>query len=435
VAVGYRVEGSSVRLSLGAYDHTRPLLIDPVVIAYSTYLGGGSTDLGYTIAVDPIGQAYVTGLTASANFNTAGEIEGDSFANDAFVAKLNPAGNALAYATYLGGNGQDEGTAIAVDDQGFAYVTGTTTSTDFNTTANALQTDRPGRDAWVAKLNPTGNQLAFSTYLGGNGDDRSAFGIAVDSTRSVYLSGSTTSTDFPTSEEPIQANQPGEDAFVVKLNPLGSTLMYGTYLGGGGTDLGSGIAIDPIGEAYVIGTTDSTNFPVVGGVGGDQDFRDAFVTKLNPAGTAYAYSTYLGGDGFEAGNSIAVDPVGFAYVTGHTDSVNFPAVNAFQPQNAGTTDGFVSKLNPAGNALAYSTYLGGRHFDRGNTIGIDSTGAAYIVGESTSANFPLALQHEACDASGDAFVVKLAPVGDRVSHSTCLGGQMNDGGPTRSSRS
>ena len=295
--MAYRLDGELVRLRVGAYDRAQPLLIDPVVIAYSTYLGGGATDLGYQIAVDPIGQAYVTGLTASTNFNTAGEIEGDSFGTDAFIAKLNPAGNALAYATYLGGNGNDEGTAIAVDDQGFAYVTGTTTSTDFNTTANAFQPDRPGRDAWVAKLNPTGNTLAFSTYLGGGGDDRSGFQIAVDSTRSVYLTGVTSSTDFPTSDEPIQGNQPGDDAYVVKLNPLGTTLMYGTYLGGSGDDLANGIAIDPIGEAYVIGSTESTNFPVVGGVGGDQDFFDAFVTKLNPAGTAFAYSTYLGGDG------------------------------------------------------------------------------------------------------------------------------------------
>ena len=428
VTAAYVLDGGTVRLRLGAYDRTRPLLIDPVVIAYSTYLGGGSTDLGYQIAVDPIGQAYVTGVTASANFNTAGQIEGDSPGTDAFIAKLNPAGDTLAYSTYLGGSADDEGTAITVDDQGFAYVAGTTTSTDFNTTAGALQGNRPGRDTWVAKLNPTGNTLAFSTYLGGGGDDRSGVQIAIDSTRSVYVTGITSSTDFPTSDVPIQANKPGDDGFVAKLNPTGTALGYGTYLGGNAADGAQGIAVDAIGEAYVVGQTDSTDFSVVGGVGGDQDRSDAFVTKLNPAGTALAYSTYLGGDGNDFALTVAVDSAGFAYLTGATDSTDFPAVDAFQPQSAGTTDAFVAKLNPAGDTLAYSTYLGGRHGDRGNTIGIDSTGSAYIVGETNSPDFPLALQHEACTATHDAFVVKLAPTGDRLSHSTCIGGQLGDSG-------
>ncbi len=418
--------GELCRSASARYDRSRPLLIDPVVIAYSTYLGGGSADYGYQIAVDPIGQAYVTGLTASANFNTAGAIEGDSPGTDVFVARLNPAGNALAYATYLGGNADDEGNGIAVDDNGFAYVTGTTASTDFNTTAGALQGNQPGRDAFVAKLNPAGNTLAYSTYLGGNGDDRSGFQIAVDSTGSAYVTGLTGSTDFPTSAVPIQGDRPGIDAYVAKLNPGGTALAYGSYLGGNGADSANGIAIDPIGEAYVIGSTESTDFPVIGGVSGDQDLTDAFVAKLNPAGDALAYSTHLGGDGNDFGSTVAVDSAGFAYVTGHTDSDDFPAVNAFQPQSGGTTDAFAAKLNPAGNTLAYSTYLGGRFGDRGNTIGIDSTGAAYIAGATNSADFPLALQHEACTSTDDGFVVKLAPAGDRLSHSTCIGGQQVD---------
>ena len=432
VAAAYVLDGDTVRLRVGAYDRTRPLLIDPVVIAYSTYLGGGSTDRGHQIAVDPIGQAYVTGVTASANFNTAGQIEGDSPGTDAFIAKLNPAGDTLAYSTYLGGSADDEGTAITVDDQGFAYVAGTTTLDRLqHHRRRAARGTAPAATTWVAKLNPTGNTLAFSTYLGGERRrpqrraDRDRLHAAPctspASTELDRLPRPATCRSRPTS--------PAIDGFVAKLNLArdGAGLRDLPRRQRGRRGARGSPSIRSARRTWSARRTRPTSASSAAS-GGDQDRSDAFVTKLNPAGSAIAYSTYLGGDGNDFALTVAVDSAGFAYLTGATDSTDFPAIDAFQPQSAGTTDAFVAKLNPAGDTLAYSTYLGGRHGDRGNTIGIDSTGSAYIVGETNSPDFPLALQHETCTATHDAFVVKLAPRGDRLSHSTCIGGQLGDAG-------
>jgi acetyltransferase-like isoleucine patch superfamily enzyme len=323
-------------------------------LSYSTYLGGSSGDFGYAIAVDASNNAYVTGQTYSTDFPiTAGAFQtsrnGSSY-YDAFVAKLDAAGAALSYSTYLGGTGSDTGYAIAVDASNNAYVTGYTTSTDFPTTPGALQTAfGGGYDAFVAKLNAAGTSESYSTYLGGSANDIGLV-IAVDSSGKAYVTGYTQATDFPTTAGAFQtASGGGIDGFVTKLDATGTTLSYSTYLGGSGTDRAFSMAIDGWGNAYVTGSTTSTNFPITADafqttLGGGT--YDAFVIKLDAAGTTLSYSTYLGGSGNDNGNGIAVDASNNAYVTGETYSTNFPiTAGAFQTTfGGGSYDTFVSKI-------------------------------------------------------------------------------------------
>ncbi len=244
-------------------------------------------------------------------------------------------------------------------------------------------------NAFVAKLNPTGSALVYSTYLGGSGTDYGN-GIAVDSSGNAYLTGTTASPNFPTLN-PFQPNLAGiTNGFVAKLNATGSALVYSTYLGGSHSDTGYSIAVDSSGNAYVCGMTGSFDFPVTANALQTMmaGYLSAYVTKLNAAGTALLYSTFLGGNEYDAGHSIAVDSAGNAYVTGYTSSGTFPRSNPFQASLAGAQNAFVSKLNPAGSALVYSTYLGGDSYDSGNSIVVDSSGSAYVTGYTESANFP-----------------------------------------------
>jgi hypothetical protein len=312
----YALAGHSYGFSVGHHDRHQPLVIDPS-LAYSTYLGGSIGESGAGVAVDSTGAAYVTGFTDSTDFpTTAGAF--DASANggdDAFVTKLDPAGSGLAYSTYLGGSDNDLGYGIAVDSTGAAYVTGLTGSTDFPTTAGAFDMSANGGfDAFVTKLSPTGSSLAYSTNLGGSDAER-GFGIAVDSAGSAYVTGLTDSADFPTTAGALDTSYNGaEDAFITKLNAAGSGLAYSTYLGGSSTDDGFGIAVDSTGAVYVTGLTGSTDFPTTAGAF-DTSYNgaeDAFISKLNAAGSGLAYSTYLGGAGFDLGRGIAVDSAGAA---------------------------------------------------------------------------------------------------------------------------
>ena len=326
-----RRAGYSVGFQLASYDHTKPVVIDPVLV-YSTYLGGSGFDQGLGIAVDGTGQAYVTGSTTSTNFPTATPLQAtNAGGDDAFVTKLNAAGTSLLYSTWLGGSSNDIGTSIAVDATGQTYVTGVTSSTNFPTTSPFQATFAGSQDAFVTKLSATGTSLLYSTYLGGSGSDNGT-SIAVDATGQAYVTGMTDSTNFPTAN-PIQATFAGsEDAFVTKLNAAGASLLYSTYLGG---DQGFGIAVDTAGQAYVTGPTDfPTATPLQATKAGG---RDAFVTKLNAAGASLLYSTYLGGNGFDEGRGIAVEATGQAYVTGRTGSTDFPTVTPLQATLAGTT--------------------------------------------------------------------------------------------------
>ena len=372
VEASYELRGDHVGFVVGSYDRTRPLVIDPV-LAYSTYLGGWLNDEGWGIAVDGSGNTYVTGVAYSSDFPTLNPIQGSLAGGigDVFVTKLNAAGSALVYSTYLGGSGEEVGRGIAVDASGNAYLTGDTSSTDFPTT-NPLQGAHAGglEDAFVTKLNAAGSALVYSTYLGGSDGDYGQ-GIAADASGNAYVTGFTLSTNFPVANAFQPANAPSpwgfstRDAFVTKLNATGSAFVYSTYLGGNSEDDGHGIAVDASGSAYVTGSTWSTNFPTASPrQGTNAGASDAFVTKLNAAGSSLAYSTYLGGFGIDSGQGIAVDPSGSAYVTGWTSSTAFPTANPLQAARGscagggGCDDAFVSKLNPAGSSLVYSTYLG-----------------------------------------------------------------------------
>jgi len=420
-----------VAFQVDAYDHTRALVIDPVLV-YSTYLGGSGDDRAFGIAVDSSGNAYITGYTESTNFPTATALQASvGGPYDAFVAKLNAAGSALIYSTYLGGTGADWGSGIAVDSAGCAYVTGYTYSTNFPT-ASPLQTTMGGQhDAFVAKLNATGSALVYSTYLGGTVAD-SGSGIAVDSAGCAYVTGITDSTNFPTAS-PLQAANGGEsDAFIAKLNATGSALVYSTYLGGSGNDSGSGIAVDSAGNAYVTGYTFSTNFPTASPLraanGGGQD---VFVAKLHATGSALVYSTYLGGSSIDAGTGIAVDSAGNAYITGYTASTNFPTAGPLQAAigGGGLSDVFVAKLNATGSALLYSTYLGGTAIDNGSGIAVDPAGNAYVTGVTISYNFPTASALQAASGGNiDVFLAKLSAAGSALLYSAYLGGSGNDSG-------
>ncbi len=337
---GIRVEGrfrilddGAVGFTVGSYDHTKELRIDPS-ITYSTYLGGSADDSPNAIATDAAGNTYIAGSTSSFDFPvTPGALQTiypGTFETIAFVAKLNASGTGLVYTTFLGGSGiyaGDAANAIAVDAAGNVYVGGTTGSTNFPVTAGALSTTLSGAtDGFVCKINASGTALIYSTFLGGAAQD-SVAGIALDSSGDLYATGSTSSTNFPVvSGAPQSALKSANDAFVAKLNPAGSRLLYSTYLGGSAEDDGYAIAVDGSGNAYVAGSTASTDFPVTAAA-----YRKtigpaavAFTAKLNPTGTALTYATYVGGTGGDSANAIAVDGTGNAYVAGTTYSADFP---------------------------------------------------------------------------------------------------------------
>ena len=364
-------------------------------LVYSTFLGGSGDDYGYGIAIDEPRSAYVTGATESADFpTTPGAFDTSYRGGDAFVVKLSPSGGRLVYATFLGDSGGDSGTAIAADGTGSAYVTGNTYGTDtsdFPTTPGAFDPSFNGYgDAFVAKLNPTGSELDYATFLGGWGDDGST-AIAVDGTGSAYVAGSTASGNFPTTPGAFDPSfNDFYDGFVAKLDPAGSRLAYATFLGGHSYEHVYDMTVDGAGAAYVTGPTRSGSFPVTPGAFDTSYsccFADAFVARLNAAGSHLDYATFLGGMNDDWGNAIAVDGAGSAYIMGGTksDSFSFPiSPGAFdQGYNGGYSDAFVVKLNTvyapnvlapieqpgAGAFVSGTVALSGFAIDRASTTG------------------------------------------------------------------
>ena len=497
---------NTLEFRLGRYDHARALVIDPV-LEYSTFLGGSGNPnqalIGgnaSAVAVDAAGSAYVTGLTLSTNFPVATgafQTTNRAAANNTwnvFVTKLNATATELVYSTYLGGSTGDQGNGIAVDATGDAYVTGLTFSTDFPVTPGAFQTSNKGAanggNAFITELNPTGTALVYSTYLGGSLGG-SANAIALNAAGDAYVAGQTNSTDFPVTPGAFQTQNKAaanktSNAFVAELNPAGSALVYSTYLGGSGVpvipfgsccgaqfvptgaeDGADAIAVNAEGNAYVTGTAASTDFPVTAGAFQTQNkaapnqVTNAFVTKLNPTGTALVYSTYLGGSGLmcttgspyvpyagDASVALAVDSAGDVYVAGIAFSSDFPVtqgafqtINRFSYTKYGGPNAFVTKLNPSGTGLVYSTYLGGNggfidatpEFymvggDQAAGLAIDNSGNAYITGSTGSADFPVtqdayqATNNYPTDTGFNAFLAKLNPAGSILTYSTYLGG-------------
>jgi hypothetical protein len=421
-------DSTVVGLEIARYDATKPLVIDPV-LAYSTYLGGGVDEWGYGIAVDSTGNAYVTGYTRSIDFPTVNPLQpANGGFADAFVTKIDSTGSTLLYSTYLGGSNDDRGLAIAVDTAHNAHITGYTYSTNFPT-ANPLQPANRGLvDAFVVTLDPTGSTLLYSTYIGGSKADYGT-GIAVDGAGDALVTGYTFSTDFPTANSLQPASGGDSDAFVAKLNPAGSALRYSTYLGGNKTDGGLGIAVDSVGDAYVTGYTYSTNFPTANPLQpANRGATDAFVAKIDSTGSTLLYSTYLGGTSTDVGNGIAVDSGGNAYVTGQSSSTDFPTANAAQDANQGSYDAFVAGLDPTGSTLLYSTYLGGRDSDGGNAITVDSAGNAYVTGQTYSTTFPTVDPLQPTNGGGYDAFVVGLDPNGILLYSTYLGGSNDDRG-------
>lgn len=448
-----------VGFELGQYDHSKPLVIDPVLV-WSSYLGGSQNDEGNGIDLDGDGFIYVTGATESPDFPvTSGAFQVNlKGTSDAFVTKITNDGSALVYSTYVGGSGSEIAYGIAVGTSGRAFIAGVTSSaTDFPIAsppkiepAQSVYGGGP-TDAFITAISADGSELFYSTYYGGpvgakgTGGD-AALAIAVDEPGNAYVTGYTRTETFPL-QQAIQQRfgAGGQDAFVVKLTTLGRT-DFSTFLGGGpfnyqggtdygaGVDTGYGIAVDPSGYIYVTGCTSSKNFPVLNNLQrvnrSNRSYEtDAFVTKFIPGGKQFQYSTYLGGNSNDCGLAITTDPEGNAYVTGVTRSTNFPTAHAMHATPQGADDVFFTKINSAGFQTMCSTYLGGADNDEGHGIAVDTAGNVFIVGATTSVDFPVTRAMQArFGGLYDTFVLKIDATCRTLLYSGYFGSNTQDYG-------
>jgi hypothetical protein len=419
VEARFVLDAGHITFALGPYDDRAPLVIDPVLI-YSRAIGGSHNNSAQAVAVDRFGYAYVAGETDSCDFPQVNEVPDMPCGfHDIFVAKFDPAGSFLVYASVVGGAEYHEwARGIAVDAIGHAYVTGTTSSHGFPTTPGAAQRERNlglctptlgqgcSLDGFAFKLAPSGSALVYSTLLGGSSHDE-AFDIAVDAAGNAYVSGTTASHDFPTRNafQPQLASPVNDDAFVVKVNPAGSAFEYATLLGGSNFDRAYALAIDAAGHAYVAGITGSADFPLTQGVVDESRQGEVFLAKLHESGSSLIYSMHFGGSGFDEVHAMTVDSGGRAHLTGLTWSADFPTRNALRPNLGDTTplptgwvgDGFVATVNATGTDLDYSTYLGGTRPDIGTGIGVDTSGRIFVTGATLSVDFPVTA--DAADAT------------------------------------
>ena len=430
VASRYRQNrDGSIGFEVGHYDHTRDLVIDPV-LTFSVYLGGSNTDVTRAVGHDSQGFIYVAGSTDSTDFNIAGtSTQGTNGGGyDIFIAQIDPTqpgGSQIINATYFGGSGSDTLGAMAVSAQGQVYLTGETQSSNFPT-ANAAQGTLDGAsDAFVVELDFSSGQtgaVLYSTYFGGGGNE-SGNAIALDASGRAFIAGNTSSSDFPTVNAFMGAAGGGQDAFVVGIDPSQSaqgTFFYSTLIGGSGWDQGESIAVATNGNLWVAGGTFSFDFPFAGNpyrasyrAGGD-----AFVAELNPSlgPGALIYSTLLGGSGEDVANAIILDSTGRVLIAGLTTSRDFPVTSsAIQGQYGGNTDAFLSILNPslssAASQLVYSTYFGGTGADSGTTLALDSAGNLYLTGYTSSPNLPVTSNALQSTSSGtfDVYLLRLNP--------------------------
>jgi hypothetical protein len=415
------------------------------IIEYSTYFGGESTDTINDVAVDGVGNIYVVGQTYSRKLELQNPAQGLSEtgnldSGDAFVAKFTPDGAHLVYSTYLGGNRADNGLAVAVDDAGFAYVTGTTKSQTFPTKLPLQKRKGGSFDAFVTKLSP-GGEIVYSTYLGGTGSDQGR-AIRVDSEGNAFVVGATGSPNFPVTADPIGASVADTvslNVFVTKINASGTAIVYSRTIGGSDTDYALAVAVDEAGAVSLTGVTTSADFPTLravqseyGGEGADPTRSgDAFVAGLDPSGEL-TYSTYIGGSSRDVGYGIAVAADGAVYVAGQTLSTDFPTRGAAQtdpdPNATDGYDAFVTALEPSGASLRYSTYYGGSGIDGASDVAVDSRDVAYVSGTTSSSDVARG-RHVGNELRGesDAFVAAFDPAG-AVLASTFLGGGGRDGG-------
>ena len=436
IASTYRVsQGRSVTFDIGEYDDSQTLVIDPI-LAFSSFLGGGGIEEGFRVAADDAGNTYLTGTTESTDFPTDNALQGANAGNrDVFVSKIDVNG-ALVYSTYLGGSGNDEGRGVAVDPLGNVYLSGRVFSTNFPTVNPIQANNAGGMDTFLGKLNPTGTALIYSTYIGGSGNDFPFARVGLGDDGSVYLAGQTTSTDFPTTAGSFQTSYGGgsSDVVLVKVNPSGSALDYATYFGGSGDDLSASVEIDSDGNAYVSGIT-SGGIPLLNaaqGTYGGGPF-DAFITKFDSTGSALIFATYLGGSGDEGRNQTnsGLDAAQNIWVSGSTTSTDFPTVNPIQATYGGNpADGFIARLESDGSTFSYSSYLGGSQGDEPIEIAVGVCGDVYVSGSTNSPDFPTenAIQSVYGGGAVDAFLTRLTADGSSLVYSTFLGGSGIDSG-------
>lgn len=423
-----RIDDNLYGFQVGRYDLSHELIIDPIVIVYSTYLGGGSLDQSVFAAVDSYGAVYLTGWVESKNFPTANAL----FPNfgggvDAFVIKIAPDGNELVYSTYLGGSDRDGGLDIVVDEAGAVYLTGMTKSSDFPTQSPIFGDFKGNWDGFVTKLDASGNFLIYSTYLGGS-DFEVSRGIAVDKKGRACVTGLTWSSDFPTKKAFQKKNAGRSDIVLTKLNSQGNGLVFSTYLGGSDEEAGVSIVVDHKNHLYVTGGTLSRDFPTLKAfqkklAGG----WDSYALKLHKSGKKLVYSTYLGGSGEDRGRGIAVDRKGNLYVSGHTSSANFPTKNPIFATLSGDFDIYAAKFKPKGKKLNYSTYLGGKKVENAFDLAINSQNQVFVRGYTESKNFPTkAALFNKYQGNGDVVVAQIAENGEELLFSTFLGGSGAD---------
>jgi PKD repeat protein len=440
-------ENNTVTFTVGSYDPTKILVIDPVM-RYSLYFGGNGRDQGNSIAVDNSGFAYFIGTTwsdhlkyfksqnqsqMSAQGLAPGSVQpyfggGDK---DAFVIKINPDGTELIYITYIGGSGTDEGTGLVIDKEGFTYITGGTNSRDLPVKNAFRDKNSGGYDVWVMKLDPNGKDVSFSTYLGGTDDDF-GYAIAIDSTKNVFVTGQTKSWNFPVVNR-YQLSPFGGlgDAFITKLTPEGKAIVYSNFIGGSAYETGSAVSVDPNGYACIVGQTESPNFPTIKPY--QSNFKgsfDAFVTKFDPEGKyPAAYSTYLGGKDWDDGKGIITYPDGRLTIVGSTKSPDFPTINPIQPSIQGVQDGFITTLNPDGSALNQSTFFGGYLVDSISSAARDDTGNIFIAGTTDSLDLPVIRAYQSrLGGKSDVMLTKFNPDISQIVYCTYLGGSDIDEG-------
>lgn len=428
ISSAYKVDGNTVTFQLGEYDSSKTLVIDPL-ISYLTYIGGVDLDVVNDIQGDRAGNSYITGETSSIDFH--GEIRNTDANVDVFAAKINADGTAFSYVTILEAAGNDSARSIAIDSSGNAYVTGEATS-GFPTTSGAFdRTLDGGIDGFVTKLN-TGGGLVYSTLIGGASNTDRPEGIVVSSTGRAYIGGTTFSgTSFPT-KNPFRTCDTASraDAFVTVLNNTGTGLVYSSCIGvQGKADFGEAIGIDASGNVFLTGSTESEEFPLKGALQTElRGIKDVFVAKFNPAATGEAsllFSTFLGGNGSETPRALAVDGSGRPYVAGETRTEDFPLQNPIQ-ELAGDSDVFVSVLSANGQTLVQSTFLGGSEVEFLSDIDVTPSGTIYVVGQTHSLDFPLALPFQSTrSGTTDVFITKFK-FGVGVMSSTLLGGNSSE---------
>ncbi len=420
---GMPSSGQVSTVDMGAYEAVPPLV-------WSTFLGGSSDDYGWGIAVDSAGCVYVTGATSSSGFPVQSGYDESHNGNwDVFVTKLNADGTDIIYSTFLGGSGNDNNFCILVNDAGEAYLTGDTGSSDFPTTSGAYDTSHNGSlDIFVSKLNASGNGLQFSTLIGGSSSDYS-YGLALDGSGNVYVAGYSWSNNFPATSGSFHGYY---DAIICKFDDDCSSRTYAMYLGGTSRDMANDIAVDSAGCAYVTGWTECSNFPTTSGAYdvSKGTGEDAFIVKLNSAGSSLAYSTFLGGDGHDHGNGMLVDSSGCAYVTGCVgyDATGMATSGAYQQTKGAYYDGFVAKLNSGGNGLEFFTYLGGNGSEGCFGIAIDSSGDILVAGQTSSTDLPATAGAYDVSYNGgnDVFVARLDSDCSDLEYLTYLGGNNNE---------